>query len=856
MGRKNLVEFFHDYFSPRSNYLEYDNGFRRWSYAYCETAEAARVFAARLKAAGVRRGERVLLWSESRPEWVFAFWGSLLAGAVVVPVGAESSSEFVSRVADVARPRVVALGEDVRLDAEVSAQVLRLAREDWKGPSNALESPAVTRDDLAEIVFTSGSTGEPKGVEITHGNLLSQIEAVELWMVRIRKFLRPFFPIRLLQLLPLSHMFGQAAALSLAPLTRASVVMTRRQNPAALAELIRKRGVCSVVCVPRVLDAFRALASQQIRTEPRPSGSGPSAWQPEALVRNLWRARHIRRTFGWRFLGFVVGGAALDPELERFWSRLGYLVVQGYGLTETSPVISLNNPLHPRAGSVGQLFPGVKARIAPDGEILVRGSNVSRGYYNEPERTFDAMRDGWLHTGDLGSLDEEGYLYIRGRKKEMIVTPEGVNIFPEDVERVLDGVSGVRESAVVGLPLLGDDRQEHVHAVLELAPGRDAGEVMAEANRRLESYQRIRGVFVWPEEALPRTGQTGKLKRAEIRDRIAAERAAKPVNGHPARGSTTADMVTEEIERRTGRGASAESSLDELGLSSVDRVEMLLEFEGRSGQSMEESEFAAARTVGDLKAAVERAVKSGEPGAAERARFPSWNRNSLARLVRETNLSLWVLPLARFLGRPTVEGLQNLNRVKPPVIFAANHESNLDAPLILAALPGEWRRRIAPAMYKEFFDPHFSPENYSLTRRLLSSIQYYLIALIGNAFPIPQEEAGVRDVLRYAGELVSEGWSLLIFPEGERRPADRHGAFRPGVGLLADRLEVPVVPVCVEGTGQVLPPQRVLPRRGRTRVIFGPPMRLEDRDPKVLAKQVQEAVASLAAAGFASLARR
>jgi long-chain acyl-CoA synthetase len=206
-----------------------------------------------------------------------------------------------------------------------------------------------------------------------------------------------------------------------------------------------------------------------------------------------------------------------------------------------------------------------------------------------------------------------------------------------------------------------------------------------------------------------------------------------------------------------------------------------------------------------------------------------------------------VLPLARFLGRPAIEGLQNLEGEKPPLIFAANHESNLDAPVILAALPSQWRRRIAPAMYKEFFDPHFSPEKYPLARRLLSSIQYYAVALLGNAFPIPQEEAGVRDVLRYAGELVSDGWSLLIFPEGERRPTNQHGGFRPGVGLLADRLEAPVVPVCLEGTGQVLPSGRILPRRGRTRVIFGPPMRLQDHDPKALAKQVEEAVASLVA---------
>jgi long-chain acyl-CoA synthetase len=843
MGRKNLVEFFRDYFDERSEYLEFDNGFRRWNYSYRETAQAARVFAARLKEAGVRRGEKVLLWTESRPEWVFAFWGSLLAGAVVVPVGAESSAEFVSKVARLARPRVIALGEDVHPESGVSGRMLRLSLEDWKRPAAIAGPSSATWHDLAEIVFTSGSTGEPKGVEITHGNLLSQLEAVESWLTRIRKFVRPWLPLRFLQLLPLSHMFGQATTLSLAPLLGASVAITRRQSPAALAELIRKRGICAAICVPRVFEALQALVLQRI-----PEAAAAEENKLTPAVR-LWRYRRVHRLFGWRFLGFMLGGSALEPELERFWSGLGYFVVQGYGLTETSPVVSLNNPLHPREGSVGQLFPGVQARIARDGEILVRGPNVTSGYYNERQKTFEAIGDGWLHTGDLGDLDPEGYLYIRGRKKEMIATPEGMNVFPEDVERVLDKISGVRESAVVGLPPPENGRQEQVNAVLELAPGRDAHQVMAEANRRLETYQRIRDVFVWPEAVLPRTPQTGKLKRAEIRDRIAAERACQAPS-HPAEASeglSAADMVTREIERRIGRKAPVEAGLDELGLGSVDRVEMLLELEERTGRPIEESEFAKARTVGELQGLVKRVESSEELGAAiSRSDFPAWNRNWLARAIRRANLGMWILPLARLLARPAVSGLENIEEVDGPVIFAANHESNLDGPLILAALPRRWRYRVAPAMYKEFFDPHFSRDNYPPARRIYSGIQYYLIALLGNAFPIPQEESGVREALRYAGELVSDDWSLLIFPEGERKPEGQHGGFQPGVGLLAARLEAPVIPVYLEGTGRILPPQRILPRPSRTRVIFGPAMRLEGGDYRDLARRVEQAVRRLA----------
>ena len=655
MSRNNLLEFFRDYFGSASEYLEYDNGFRRWTYSYSQTAHAARLFAARLREAGVSKGDKVLLWSESRPEWIFAFWGSLLAQAVVVPIGGEASAEFVGKVAQAVQPRVIAIGGEVRPDERITDHPLRLLAEDWKRPVPDASVPDInsdtTREDLAEIVFTSGSTGDPKGVEITHGNLLSQLEAIERALVRIRKLVRPCFSIRFLQFLPLSHMFGQATTLSLCPLLRASILITRQQDPAALAELIRRRRVSAAICVPRVFDVLRTLVSQRV-----PEALGAAANQ-DRLVRRLWRFRRVHKLFGWQFLGFMLGGAALDPILERFWSGLGFLVVQGYGLTETSPAVTLNNPLRTRKGSVGRLFPGVQVRIAPDGEILVQGPNVTRGYYNDPVKTAEAIENGWFHTGDLGELDGQGYLYIRGRKKEMIATPEGLKVFPEDIENVLDKISGVRESAVIGLPPVGDGNQEQVHAVLTVEPSRDVHQIMAEANRQLETHQRIRDVSMWPEESLPRTSETGKLKRGEIRDRIAAERTGKAPAGAPTPTDQQCkpDIIVEEIERRTGRKVTAETGLDELGLSSVDRVELLLEFEGRCQRAIEESEFAGSRTIGDLKKLTESALKSeGPAGALAKAEFPEWNRNWLSRIVRRINLGLCVLPLTRLLTEPAI----------------------------------------------------------------------------------------------------------------------------------------------------------------------------------------------------------
>lgn len=840
MGRRNLVEFFQDYYKSPAEFLVYDDGFRRWKYSYAETARAARVFAGRLKHAGVGKGDRVILWSENRPEWLFAFWGTLLAGAVAVPLGAEASPEFVRRVQAVAGGKVFAIGEEIERDAELFGDlpICELAVEDWRGDDRFI-SPEIDRGDLAEIVFTSGSTSDPKGVQITHGNFLSQGEGAEPVAARYRKFARPFAPLRMLQTLPLSHMFGQATTLLLAPLIPASVVMLRRQSPGTLPHQIRESKVAAAVVVPRVLDLLRTRVLHMA-----PEAAGAAADTGLLPVR-LWRYRRIHRAFGWRFLGFVVGGAFLDPELERFWSRLGFLIVQGYGTTETSPVITLNHPLQPRIGSAGRPFPGVEVRLAEDKEILVRGPNVTPGYYQDPAKTAEALEDGWLHTGDLGEMDEKGRLYIRGRKKDAIMTPEGLNVFPEDVERVLDAQPGVRESAVIGVPPVTDGAHEQVYAVLVMEPGADAEAAVRAANRQLEGFQRIRDFSEWSGGALPRTGSTGKLKRHEIRQRILESRSGRreaPPRGEP---QSVAELVSLELERRTGRKVTGDTRLDELGLGSIGLVELLLEFESRTERSGDEREFAAAQTVAELTEVVERMMAGEQENGERLIRFPVWNRTRVARAVRRANLALWILPATRLLLRPEVSGLENLEPLEPPVIFASNHQSHLDTPLILLALPERWRYRVAPAMFKEYFTPHFSPHGYTLGRRLVSSLEYYLVALMFNAFPIPQQEAGAGESLRYAADLLSDGWSLLIYPEGERRRGGQMAEFRPGVGLLASRLQAPVVPIRLEGVDRVLPRGGILPRPGRTRVTFGRPLYLREGDPQNLAGQVERAIRSL-----------
>jgi long-chain acyl-CoA synthetase len=869
MLRRTLLDFFTDLSTTPGEFVVYDDGYRSWSYTYRDIAAAAHAFAERLRTEGVAAGEPVAVWSENRAEWIIALWGCVLEGVVLVPIDYRASAGFLERVAAIVKARIVLVGDAVdrgslgtarpiwplsELRGQTAAQLPTSGRRETidAGTPPRAGVHAATADTVAEIIFTSGATAEPKGVVITHRNILANIIPIEREMARYKKYARPFLPIRFLNLLPLSHMFGQAMATFVPPMLPGVVVFTRSYAPEDIVRQIRTRRVSVLVCVPKMLEV---LKEHVLRVAPE------TAHAPAQMhwTRRWWRYRRIHRMFGFKFWAMVVGAAPLDPELEAFWGRLGFLVIQGYGLTETAPIVTLNHPLRAARGAVGKPIAGVEVRIAEDGEILVRGDNVTRGYFNAPEETRASFKDGWFHTGDIGELDAAGQLHIRGRKKEMIVTPEGLNVFPEDVERVLNETPGVIESGVVGASLPGSTA-ERVHAVIVAAPGANLDDVVRAANMRLQDHQKVRAAALWPGTELPRTEGTRKLKRRELQ-RWASGQQAGGSRPQAAAGRGT-QSVTSVIERfAPGRTISSKTTIDELGLSSLERVELMMALEESLQVTIDEGRFAAAATVADLEelsrpgrplpeatgsiaaaneAGQRRAGQSGEP-----IDFPTWNRSWAARALRRASLPTWILPVGKPFVILEVRGLEHLRELRTPVIFAANHQSHLDTPMILQALPARWRYRVAPAMAKEFFKAHFFPDQYGKTARLTNSINYYLAAAFFNAFPLPQRETGTRQTLRYIGELIGEGYSVLIFPEGRRTENGEIGRFQPGVGMIAARLEVPVVPVRLEGLDRILHHTWKFPRRGRGRVLFGAPMLLTGNDYAANAAQVERAVRQL-----------
>jgi long-chain acyl-CoA synthetase len=843
VARDTLIDFFDDLSQARGEFLVYDDGFRSRGYSYREVASAARALASRLHAFGIRKNDKVVFWSENRPEWIVAFWACLLRGIVVVPIDYRASPEFLNRVSTIVSARLILVGQDVPpLAAPTGVPVWKLHELDYpfdspasglaRGRHETVATPppvAITRDDIAEIIFTSGATAEPKGVVITHRNVLANIVPVEGEVVKYRNWGRPFFPLRFLNLLPLSHMFGQAMATFIPPMLPGTVIFMRGYNPVEIVGQIKRRKVSVLVSVPKILDVLKDHVT-------RVFGAIESVKKEHVALR-WWRYRRIHRAFGLKFWSFVVGAAPLDAALEAFWGEVGFVVIQGYGLTETAPIVTLNHPFGTKKGSVGKAIAGVEVKVAADGEILVRGDNVTSGYFNADEESARAFEDGWFHTGDIGEIGDDRQLYIRGRKKEMIVTPEGLNVFPEDVERALDVIPGVRDSAVVGVPIGSEER---VHAVLVLDPGTDADAVVRQANLQLADHQKIRRALVWPEPELPRTEGTRKLKRAAIREwvRTGGGEAPRQVQ----RGT---DALAALIAKYAGRdNLSPQTTLQELGLSSLDRVELMVALEDTFQTRIDEASFASAHDLGQLRSLIERSSTSDAP-PAEPVDFPAWTRGVVARTVRRINLASWILPLTRAFAWTRVEGLEHLRDLEGPVIFASNHQSFMDGPVIMASLPARWRYRVSPAMGKEMFAAHFFPQQHGRLSWLTNSLNYYLAVLLFNAFPLPQREAGALQTLRYIGELLGDRHSLLIFPEGRRSESGAIDAFRPGIGMIASKLGAAVVPVRIDGLQHVLRVGWHMARPGRVRVVFGVPLRLVGDDYEALAKTVESAVRAL-----------
>ncbi len=474
---------------------------------YADVQERANGFAGYLQTQQVKHGDRLLIWCPSRVDWFIAYLGTMLAGMVAVPLDVSSKEDFLCRIADTTDSLfLVTTQKQYKSLKEPPAPLIDIDALP-QASFDATLVPPIHEDDLAELVFTSGTTGQPKGVMLSHKNIVSNaLAALEVIDISSKD--------RALSILPLSHMFELTIDVALLA-KGASILYARTLTPDTLLKLLGSQKVSCMVLVPQALQLFLGGIEREVRRQKREKAWETlhrfAAYLPFGLRHYLFGTVHKR--FGGHFRFFVSGGAYLPSKLSNRWENMGFRVVQGYGATECAPIIAATPTHEHNLVSVGKPLPGIEIRIADDKEILVHGPNVALGYWKNPEATSMAFQDGWYHTGDLGSIDAKHNMYLKGRKKNLIVLANGMNVYPEDIENIFATISGVRDAVVIGL--VEEEQDPQVHCILLLEDSAQAKAIVQQVNKQLASHQQVRGFTIWPDEDFPRT-HTMKVKRQDV----------------------------------------------------------------------------------------------------------------------------------------------------------------------------------------------------------------------------------------------------------------------------------------------------------------------------------------------------
>jgi len=806
----------------RKDALTIRPGFRTRAWTYRDLNEVVPRVARYLKDSGITRGDRILIWGVNRPEYGIAFLAALRLGAILVPLEANYAAEFAQKISE----RTRASGAIVSSQTLARAQTLGLPMYEMERlPDLArecapLEKAPLAGDDLAEIVFTSGTTGDPKGAMLSHGNILSNATAAA-----------QIFPIgpkmRLLSFLPLSHMFEQLGGFFCVLLAGASVIYPTSRQPAVVRRTFKERKVSMVLITPAAVKslmlAIERSAEAQGKKELFQKLRRLARRLPLALRRLVFFSVH--RQFGGRFRYIVSGGAALDPALGESWRELGIEVIQGYGTTECSPGLTFNRLGLNRLGSVGTPLPGVEVKVAADGEVLARGPNVFKGYWENEEATRAVLdTDGWYHTGDLGEFDKDGFLWLRGRKKDMIVLADGTNVYPEDIENALAADPRIEAIAtplrpevasVVGVQRPGEDIQ--VHAVFLVKDKEQVASIVRDTNVKLSGSQQIRGWTIWPEDEFPTT-PTQKVKKRFVVDRLLTMgrvEQARAVTGDQAatRALTDVERVISQVANLPPAAVHPGATLSaDLGLDSLGRVDLLGAIEEELGAYIDDAALEPNATVAEL----ERMVAAARDLKRDTGIY-GW---PLSPLVRSFGLLLqqtFIYPLVHIFYNVKVTGQEKLVGLRGPVMFAPNHCLHWDNGIILMAIPLSWRWKLAVAAAA---DDVFG-----------NKLNGFVSSILANAFPLAREGA-IRRSLELLGARLDRQFSVLIYPEGKLTVGGPMQPFKSGTGLIAVEGATPVVPMklkinkvsVLDHGDRKWEAARSNGWRGDVEVVFGDPM--------------------------------
>jgi long-chain acyl-CoA synthetase len=745
---------------------------------YADLCAAAYRTAHFLQAKGLTKGDRIMIVAPNQPRWVELFLGAQLLGVIVVPVDATSNAHTVQTFAAQTKPRMLFRGRAVLSDLEVDIEtmVLEELRQATDEQPNKPPHLKLTGEEPSVIVFTSGTTAAPKGVVLTQPTILANVEGV-----RAAFKLKPSW--RFLSILPLSHMYELTIGCLTLLSAGCGIFYVAHITPSAIARGLKEYRITSILAVPQVVTLFlqriRQTAAAQGQTKKLEHALHVARVLPMWLRRLLFRKVHQQLGGALRFVN--TGGAPMPPDVARTWERLGIKVVQGYGLTETAPVLTLNSLKHRQAGSPGRPLPNLEIRIGNDGEIEARGPSVFHEYWHNKTATKDAFTsDGWFKTGDVGVL-KHGYLYIQGRAKFAIVLSNGLKVFPEDVEVAAEKQTAWKDICVVGVRRPSG---EAVHAVI-ISDKDDAtiDRTMQAVNSQLESFQHITHWVRWPEDTFPRT-RLLKVDRKIVQ--AWANKQRDQSNG--AAQTTSSDALTSIIQlvlEQPRARVRDNDRLADLGLDSLRRLAVVSLIEERLGVSVGEAAITQHTTVADLRALIAKGTPDDHDLVRPRWPYmPGWHAlgNGVREILFRALLRIWV--------HQTTVGREHVRGLRGPALFIFNHVDGFDVPVVYNALPYRLRSRTAIAFADDILSKHLFVD-------AIPRLAY-------GAFNFARKEPYLP-TLEYVGELVDRGWNIAIAPEGKLSPDGTQQPFKSGIGLLAVEMSVPVVPIKTRGLFGVMP---------------------------------------------------
>lgn len=840
------------------------------SFTFRDVSDRAAGIGHHLSGLGINKGDRVAIFSENCPEWGMAYLGIVSIGAVAVPLDAQYTKDEVENLLKDSESRAIFTSPTLLPAVKEASQGLNIKiirlDEHFADAGTDLKSVPINDDDLASLLYTSGTTGVPKGVMLTHGNLLSNADAI----IQSRIVTHDD---HVLGILPLHHTYPFMVCFLVPLLGGGKVTYLNSLKGPDIVKAIREEGVTVLVGVPQLFALMRKGILGKIDALSGLTGlitRGLFVISREARRRggiNLGKVvfKKVHREFGGNLRFFASGGARLDPAVMHDMEGLGFTIFEGYGLTETSPVATFNLPGRKKTGSVGKAVPQVEVKVEnPDsagvGEIIIKGPNVMKGYYKRPDATADVLKGGWFHSGDLGYMDSDGYLFITGRSKEVIVLSSGKNVYPEDVESHYLNSPYIKEICVIGIPdpdhpgsfvgikALIFPNYENLAADGIANVGDQIKWQIEKFSATLPTYKRASGFSIL-KEPLPRT-HLGKIRRFMVKDEEAGAgfKPAPALTDEDQRlmETDTGKTVLHAISSITDKKVFINSNLElDLGIDSLGRVELIVALENGLGVPMPQAFPSEVATVKDvILIAAECANAESDLEALKRP--VSWH-DILIKLPPEEMIKriglrrgvigdallrfvLWLIYLiSRFFLRLETRGSENVPE-DGACIITPNHVSFIDGFVI----GGIIRKRL-PKLYAVGFRGFF---NGPITSRLGKWSHVIII----------DAESGLSESLQVSAYALKEGVALIVFPEGGRSVDGRILPFKKGVGILAKELNVPLIPTYIEGTLEVLPREAWIPRLRKVTVTFGKPLTPEDirrLDYQGIADRLREKVVSI-----------